>query len=160
MNYKKMELKYNYPAPIDNEFARKATGSNSWEKYSLPLGNGYFGANFFGRHETERIQISEPTLVNPWHTVENNDYIGCPAAGVNSFLEILVNINHKNVTNYERSLSLEHACYNMEYDYEGTHYKMTAFTSHPDKVLVVRFEANKENKINIDINAFIPFWGL
>ena len=159
MNYKKMELKYNYPAPIDNEFARKATGSNSWEKYSLPLGNGYFGANFFGRHETERIQISEPTLVNPWYTVENNDYIGCPAAGVNSFLEILVNINHKNVTNYERSLSLEHACYNMEYDYEGTHYKMTAFTSYPDKVLVVRFEANKENKINIDINAFIPFLG-
>ena len=159
MNKQEMVLKYNYPAPIDNEFARSAVGSNSWEKYSLPLGNGYFGANFFGRTKTERIQISEPTLVNPWYLRKNNEYIGCPAAGVNSFLEILINFNHDNVSNYERKLSLEDACYSMHYDFNEVHYNMTAFTSHVDKVLVVKIESNQEKSISFDMECFIPFIG-
>ena len=29
-----------------------------WERWSYPIGNGYAGANIFGRTDTERIQIS------------------------------------------------------------------------------------------------------
>ena len=38
---------------------------DGWEKWSLPIGNGYMGANVFGRTLTERIQITENSLSNP-----------------------------------------------------------------------------------------------
>ena len=72
----KMQLKYNRPAPILGDFARYAGAVNygagakryekadSWERYSLPLGNGFFGANVFGRLGVERIQISVNTINN------------------------------------------------------------------------------------------------
>ena len=31
---------------------------NGWEKYSLPIGNGRFGASIFGGVKKERIQIT------------------------------------------------------------------------------------------------------
>ena len=40
--------------------------NDDWERWSIPIGNGYFGANLFGRTETERIQITEKTLANPY----------------------------------------------------------------------------------------------
>ena len=35
-----------------------------WERWSLPIGNGYMGANIFGRTDVERIQLSEKTIGN------------------------------------------------------------------------------------------------
>ena len=49
----------NQPTQYDKPY------DDGWEKWSLPIGNGYFGANVFGRTETERIQITEKTLSNP-----------------------------------------------------------------------------------------------
>ena len=37
---------------------------NDWESESYPLGNGYMGANVFGRTDIERIQLTEKTLYN------------------------------------------------------------------------------------------------
>ena len=153
-------LKYNKPSPIFNEFARDSVDGNSWESYSLPLGNGYFGVNIFGRTEIERIQISEPTLVNPWYLISGKEIrTGCPAAGVNSFAEILLNFNHKNITNYERLLSLNDACSYVSYDYENVHYQRKAFTSYVDNLFVLHLSSNKENMISFDISLFIPFLG-
>ena len=93
MKPQRMMLRYNAPAPERNEDARYATGEDAWQSHSLPLGNGYFGANIFGRTEVERIQISEPSLVNPWLKVPKG-IRGCPAAGVNSFAELYVTLDH------------------------------------------------------------------
>ena len=57
--------------PIGTTFG-SYTADDSWEEWSLPIGNGYFGANVFGRTETERIQISEKTLTNP--SCQNTSY--------------------------------------------------------------------------------------
>ena len=46
---KKLELRYGQPAPMNIE---------GWEKYSLPIGNGYFGASVFGGVEDEEIQFT------------------------------------------------------------------------------------------------------
>ena len=60
-----LRLWYDEPAPItDTENSPNASsefgGSDvGWAEWSLPIGNGYFGANVFGRTETERIQITE-----------------------------------------------------------------------------------------------------
>ena len=52
----KLILRYGRPAPDSDE---------GWEKYSLPIGNGYLGANVFGGVPDERIQITENSLENP-----------------------------------------------------------------------------------------------
>ena len=151
-----MILKYDKPVLIFNEFAEKAIGGNSWEYYSLPIGNGFFGANIFGRTITERIQISEPTLVNPWLLTEDEPDEVCSAFGVNNFAEVLIDLNHENVTDYQRSLSLNDACARVEYKYNGVKFTRTAFTSHPDKVLVVKLDA-EEKQLSFDISVITPF---
>ena len=45
-------------------FDRPAADTDiGWEQESLPLGNGWFGANIFGIPECERIQITDNTLL-------------------------------------------------------------------------------------------------
>ena len=44
----------------DSDFG--STADDSWEEWSLPIGNGYFGANVFGRTETERIKKTKKTI--------------------------------------------------------------------------------------------------
>ena len=44
----------------------EAHPNDDWERWSIPIGNGYYGANLFGRTETERIQLTEKTLANPY----------------------------------------------------------------------------------------------
>ena len=153
-----MILKYNTPAPINNEFAPIAVGSNSWEMYSLPIGNGYFGANIFGRTVTERIQISEPSMVNPWRLINNTPDEVCSAGGVNNFAEVLISLNHNEVTDYERGLELSTATAFVKYNHNGVNYSRTAFASHPDKVLVVRLEADKPT-LSFDLSVVLPFLG-
>ncbi|MBQ0125371.1 MAG: glycoside hydrolase N-terminal domain-containing protein, partial [Clostridiales bacterium] len=55
---------WNHPRPDDD----------GWEKWSLPLGNGYMGVNVFGRTKTERFQITENSLSNP--VVRGNGGLG------------------------------------------------------------------------------------
>jgi len=50
---KRYVLQYNKPAPDD---------VNGWRKWSLPLGNGFQGANVFGRVDRERVQLSEESF--------------------------------------------------------------------------------------------------
>ena len=62
---KRHVLWYDSPAPNGGSVHviqhRGFPFDSDWEKYSLPLGNGYMGVNLFGRTDTERIQISEDT---------------------------------------------------------------------------------------------------
>ena len=52
---KQLKLRYNKNAE-DSE--------RGWEHESLPIGNGYLGANIFGITDRARIQITENSLVN------------------------------------------------------------------------------------------------
>ena len=76
-NTKPLRLWYDEEAPYGNEDLSWYYKNNNptdtwyslneddgWERWSIPLGNGYFGANVFGRTETERIQITEKTLAS------------------------------------------------------------------------------------------------
>ena len=66
-NQPKLKLRYDKPAPTvcDYDFARQNDSPEAgWEKWSLPLGNGFFGASIFGRVGRERIQITENSLCN------------------------------------------------------------------------------------------------
>lgn len=172
MKQSEMILRYNRPVPILGDFARHSSTVNygadvkryekadSWERYSLPLGNGFFGANIFGRLGTERIQISEPTLSNvQYYKRKHTERHGCNACGVNSFAELMLDFGHEGATDYEMSLSLEDAVCRVGYTFEGTRYTRTVFTSHPDKVMVIRLESDRKKSVSVKIAPEIPFLG-
>ncbi len=152
-----LTLRYSSPAPIDRELISHGCDGGAWERYSLPLGNGYFGANVFGRTEIERIQISEPSLSNPYKTPKTVKRVACSAAGVNSFAEIFIDLGHTDPVDYLRTLSLDRAIATVSYTNNGVRYTREAFTSHPDRILAVRLTADKVGALSFTVRALIPF---
>ena len=157
MKQNPMILRYDAPVPVKDDFLSYSTYENSWERYSLPLGNGFFGANLFGRLGTERVQISDPTLANRYYAPKVIKRRASCASGVNSMAELLFDINHDGATNYERKLSIDDAVHTVTYELDGIRYERTAFTSHPDRVLVMRFSAGEGGKITFGVRNVIPF---
>ena len=152
------KLKYRAPASSAGEGDRFWAAGGAWERESLPLGNGFFGANLFGRTDVERIQISEPTLANPYYTPKTVPRHGSAAAGMNSLADLFLELGHEGVENYERSLDLETATVRVSYTAGGVSYEREAFTSHPDRLLAMRLTA-KGGVLSFTLRAKIPFLG-
>ncbi|GAA3634938.1 glycoside hydrolase family 95 protein [Flavivirga jejuensis] len=141
------------PAPNrGSDYAiKKARGypyDEDWELKSYPIGNGYMGANLFGRTDTERIQLTEKTLAN-----EGLYGIG----GLTSFAEINLDFGHQNPENYRRSVNINEAIAYVNYNYKGVEYTRTHFISYPDNVLVIKLSANKKGKVTFKLRPEIPY---
>lgn len=121
---------------------------SDWENWSLPVGNGYLGANIFGRTDTERIQLSE-----------NSMYVKGLYGGVGStsFAELFLDFNHNDVTDYRRELSLNDAISTVSYTSKGVKYTREVFASYPDKVLVIRLNSDKKGKLSFKVRPVIPY---
>ena len=119
-----------------------------WEHWSYPIGNGYMGANVFGRTDTERIQLTEKTLFN-------TGLYGL--GGLTSFAEIDIHFNHENVTDYRRSLNLNEAMATISYVSDGVHYSRELFVSYPDQVLVINLKADKPGALAFTLAPRIPY---
>lgn len=141
--HKELKLWYKAPAP---------DSLGGWEKYGLPLGNGYFGAVVFGGVGRERIQITENSLANPYGKDKNSF-----RQGLNNFAETYIEFPHTKYKDYKRSLSLNNAVCNIEYSCGGTTYKREYFTSYPDKVMVMRFSASKKASVSFTLCPQIPY---
>ena len=116
---KELKLWYTKPAPGITKITPGRTPENDeWENWSLPLGNGYIGANVFGGTETERIQITENTLSNPKSV-----------GGLNNFAEVFLDFGHGEVEEYRRDLVLDTAISHVEYTHKGVRHKRDYFTS-------------------------------
>lgn len=129
---------------------------DGWTNWSLPIGNGYFGVNVFGRTETERLQITDKTLTNPWQTNGGKyEEVG----GLNNFSETYIDFNHINddVENYKRYLDLRTAISGVEYDYDGVHYSREYFASYPDNAFVIYLDADKKGSLDFTLRPSIPF---
>ena len=159
MKNKNLRLYYNNIPPKEAPIPRAEREYHPiWERYALPLGNGYLGACVFGYTDTERIQITENSLANPyrsgWHKLgDKPPYTG---AGLNSFAEIYIDFGHGDVKDYERELDIEDAIARVSYECSGTKYTREYFTSYPDKVLVMRFRADKKGAVNLYLRPEIP----
>ena len=136
---KNLRLKYSQPAQAENE-------NEAWEKWSLPLGSGYFGANVFGRTGVERIQITENSLSNPMNV-----------GGLNNFAEIFIDFGHKRISNYERDLSLNNAAAHVKYTCRDVDYSREYFVSYPDKVMVIKLAASEKGSLSFTLRPEIPF---
>ncbi len=132
----KLIMRYNKPAE-DSDLG--------WERQSLPQGNGYFGANFFGRYDTERVQITSNEYANP-----------LKQGGLNNFAELYFDFNHSDVKNYSRGLDLSNAVSFCEYEYNGAKYQRNTFVSYPDNCMVLKFSCDKP-LLSFDMRMVIPY---
>lgn len=64
-------------------------------------------------------------------------------------LELVFN-DHENYSNYHRELDIENAISKTTYTVNGTTYTREAFTSFPDRVMVIRLSADKPNSLSFN----------
>ena len=175
---KPLTLWYDEEAPFGNENIASAYAATSeykdiaddgWEKWSLPLGNGYSGINVFGRTETERIQITDNSLSSQLSIIkwqEGEQYKGKGrmsrrifGGGLNSFSETYFDFGHRHneVTNYKRALDLRRAVATVDYTYDGIEYSREYFTSYPDRAIVIQLKASGDGNLNFTLRPTIPY---
>ena len=163
-----LKLKYSEPASHDKEGifehlgdslpsnrARIKTSVNDdWERWSLPVGNGYFGANVFGRTETERITVADKTLATSWMKTDN--YL---AGGLNTFAEIFIDVGHRfsDTSDYSRELDLDTAVATTKYTCGGVEYTREVFASYPDRALVIGFFASENGALDFTFRPVVPW---
>ena len=130
--------------------------NDDWERWSIPIGNGYFGANLFGRTETERVQLTEKTLANPYRIVNDSSL---PTDGLNNFSETYIDFGHVNssVTDYSRELDLKTAISTVNYKYNGVNYSREYFTSYPDRALVIKLDASVDGALDFVLRPTVPY---
>ena len=121
-----------------------------WMTEALPIGNGPMGAMLFGDTEIERVQFNEISLWNGdlvskrllgEDPQDEIDHLGAHQA----FGDLFIHLGHESskVTQYRRQLDIDRAVHSVEYVYEGTRFKQTAFASHPAGVIVLQLTADK-----------------
>lgn len=118
--------------------------AESWMKEALPIGNGPIGAMLFGGTDIERIQFNEISL---WSgdRLQSGEIKEERMGAHQAFGDVFIRLGHDQgkVSNYRRQLDINSAIHSVDYDYEGVHYRQTAFASHPANVIVVSLTADK-----------------
>lgn len=118
---------------------------DGWEKYSLPIGNGYGGASVFGGHDEELVQFTTNVFANTFRL-----------GGVSNFLELYINFDDE-AKGYERGLDLRTGVAYSEYVSDFGKTTRKAFYNYPDNVFVYRAEFEKPKDLQTKI--VIPYLG-
>ena len=137
----KLTLWYTQPAT--------ATGvSNTWMEYSLPLGNGQFGASLFGGVARDEILFNDKTL---WSGGPNEYGYYLPFGSV-YIDDISGDFESSSVKNYYRDLNLKTATGTVTYENaEGVKFTRQYIASNPDKAIVSKITASEAGKLNLRI---------
>jgi alpha-L-fucosidase 2 len=128
--------------------ARGYPADPDWEAHSYPIGNGYMGANIFGRTDVERIQVTEKTLTN-----------GAPygSGGMTNFAEVFLEFDHYEVNNYKRTLNLNEAISYVSYEHKGVKYFREYLANYPQNVIAIKLSASEKAKISCTVSAVVPY---
>ena len=163
--HKDYRLQFDVEAPFGNEydisFLTNVDHTNDgWERWSMPIGNGYGGAVVFGRTETERVQLTEKTYGNCYyHYFEGvgNKSLG----GIQNFADLYLDFGHSfdEVTNYYRYLDLATGVIYVEYVYEGVKYTREYFMSYPDQAVVIKLGTSVPGTLDVTVRPEIPYLG-
>lgn len=160
------------------------TPAKEWTE-ALPIGNSHLGAMIYGGTDREEIQLNDETLWggSPYKN-DNPDALanlnkvrslifedrrdeaqalaektfrttrnGMPYQTIGS---LYLDFGHKNVSNYERSLTLSDALFNVKYTYDGAEYSRESFASLSDDIIAVRLSADKKNSISFTAGINSP----
>lgn len=135
---KHLALKYKAPAEDSAE---------GWEKYSLPVGNGFGGASVFGGVAKERIQFTTNEFAN--------NYV---RGGVSNFAELYIRTRHHDVQNYERGLELSTGTVYSRYRTGDKKVEREAFFSYPNRVFAYKIQV-ENGREDFEIQLVIPYLG-
>ena len=120
-----------------------------WERESLPVGCGQFGANVFGGVTNERVQVTHNAVL----TDEMRYGIGLVDG-----LEIRFAFPKvAKASGYRRGLDLETACCWTRYESDGVAYRREVFASYPDRVLAMRLTADRAKALEFTVACEAPF---
>ena len=140
----KLTLWYTQSAP--------ATGvGNTWMEYSLPIGNGQFGASLFGGVAKDEILFNDKTL---WSggPGEYGYYLPFGSVYIEDLSGAFTFNPTKPVQNYYRDLNLKTATGTVSYeDLDGVKYTKQYIASNPDKAIVTKITASEEGKLSFRI---------
>lgn len=126
-------------------FAPSGNTLEQWEKYSLPIGNGYFGASVFGGTDSERIQFTTNTFANK-----------CADGGVSNFGEVFIDFNHSDISDYERGLNLDTGTVYSKYCSRNIKVYREAFANYPDKIFAYKIYTDG-GSIDFNVRMVIPY---
>jgi alpha-L-fucosidase 2 len=117
-----------------------------WENDSYPLGNGYFGVNFFGGIDRELWQFTEPTV----YSYEHKPKRGSHRLGLSACMEVSIETDHdpKAASNYTRELDIIKGVGLTSYVQDGVTYTREQLTSYPDKSFVAKLTSSERGKIS------------
>ena len=148
---------------------------------ALPIGNSHLGAMVYGGTETEEIQLNEETFWSgsPHDNNSKESLAALPEVrrlifeGKESQAAKLIDqhfvkgphgmrflpmgslklkLDHKDVSNYRRELSLGNAVATTSYIYKGVKYERTVFASQADNVIIMQLKASKKKELDFDID--------
>ncbi|KAK0458952.1 putative large secreted protein, partial [Desarmillaria tabescens] len=132
----------------------------------IPLGNGRLGAQVMGSIPTETIILNEDKI---WSgSLNDPNPTGCSAVlpdireyicclGFIAAGNLLIFTDHSGtISNYNHTLDLGTAVSTTTYVHNSIQYTRTAFATHPDNVIVMRFAANASRAISFNASFVTP----
>ncbi|HKO80628.1 MAG TPA: glycoside hydrolase family 95 protein, partial [Chitinophagaceae bacterium] len=160
-----------------NQYKLWYTQPASQFEEALPLGNGRLGIMVYGGVKTEQFSLNEETLwaggpVNPDMNANAKNYLQPvrealfnedykKADSLVRFMQgkysesyaplgsLFFDFNHKGEpTEYRRELDIQNAVSKTTYQVNGTNYTRETFVSYPDQVVVIRFTAKGNDKLD------------
>lgn len=128
--------------------------SDQWMEYSLPIGNGQFGACLFGGIAKDEIQFNEKTLWSGKNTDNGTEYGDYENFG-SVFVEDLSGAfgADKAVKDYYRYLDLENATAGVKFKStdKTVNYSREYIASNPNGVVAMRYKADQPGKMSLRV---------
>lgn len=132
--------------------ASNTNAGDQWMEYSLPIGNGQFGASIFGGVAQEQVQFNEKTLWSGRSTdigTEYGDYENFGSVFINDISDVFG--DEKPVKDYYRNLDLTNATASVCYQSTDGSIQFTReyIASQPDQVVAMHFKASQPGQISL-----------
>lgn len=153
---------------------------------ALPVGNSSMGAMVYGGTSREELQLNEETLwgggpyrndnpkaleslaevrnlifsgktMDAQNLIDQTFYTGRNGMPYQTIGSLIIEApGHEKAKNYYRDLDLERAVATTRYQVNGVNFQREVFASFPDRVIIVRFTADKPGELNFKVSYDSP----
>ena len=153
---------------------------------ALPVGNSSMGAMVYGGTSREELQLNEETLwgggpyrndnpkaleslaevrnlifsgktMDAQNLIDQTFYTGRNGMPYQTIGSLIIEApGHEKAKNYYRDLNLERAVATTRYQVDGVNFQREVFASFSDRVIIVRFTADKPGELNFKVSYDSP----
>lgn len=125
---------------------------NVWMEYSLPIGNGQFGASLYGGIQRDEIQFNEKTLWTGGPNDMGSNY-GTYLNFGSVFVEHLSGVTEATAKDYKRYLELSTAVAGVEFRVGESEYSRQYIASNPDGVIAMMYETEGKKPLHLKVSV-------